>query len=84
MRDPLLEYGILQALALRPEPIREFTLGSEVTLRVERKDVTREDFVISLSRLEQLGLIQKSFDLLCYKRWSITDQGKKALSEVGL
>lgn len=84
MRDPLLEYGILQVLAIRPEPVREFTLGSEVTLRVERKDVTREDLVLALSRLEQLGLIQKSSDLLCYTRWSITDNGKKALSEVGL
>ena len=84
MRDPLLEYGILQALAIRPEPVREFTLGSEVTLRVERKDVTREDLVQALSRLEQLSLIQKSYDLLCYTRWSITNQGKKALSEVGL
>ena len=64
MRDPLLEYGILQVLAPRPEPVREFTLGSEVTIRIERKDVTRDDLISALSRLELLGLIQKSNDML--------------------
>lgn len=82
MRDTLLEYSILRALPLDASPIYQSALASEVDVRVGHHELTYNDFIDSLRRLLDLGLIIKSKDLLNYTRWALTEKGKKALIEI--
>lgn len=81
MRNVSLENIILKLLHEQQEPMSFLQLMYRVDIDVAQPYLTREEFLDTIRRLEDLELIVERKNLLGYERFFLTEKGEQAFDE---